>query len=620
MPLAALAGLLVLYNLVRFGTPLSTGYHFESGEGFNANWLLGLWGLLFSPYRGLFWYTPLAILSVLAWPGFIRRHRAEGWLTAVVALVMVALFGKWWMWWGGFAWGPRFLVPLAPFLVLVLAPWLEFSPARGAWPVVRRVLLIIILALSFIVQLLAVTANYVNYEIALRGLYPTDWADPLKYGPPAHVQPRSQPGARAGPLAAGEPRRQPRPGLGLGGPCRVASARAGRRHRPAGRTHVAVGGPARRAAMWRRSPAALAVAGLLALGVISARTYAARPEYGAPGQGYAAALAEIEAAEGQRSGRRGDGIITIAPYHYQVPMAQYRGRLPIYGYATESLPLHPETESVLWRALTLHGRLWLVTVGLPPADPTNGVEAWLAREAFKTDDRWLDDARLALFVTAPRLEPLDVRARLGDQVRLLGARLSSDTVRPGGTVAVELNWVADSTPGDLRGFVQLIAPDGSLVAQQDGIPGGGYAPSTGWTPGEPVADRRGLALPDDLAPGDYTLIAGLYDAATGQRLPVTGPDGAAAGDFVRLGTIQVSGQPDSGERSALNRGWVHWAASRAPWYNRAAFGATAHRPWWRQRLTCTRPTCSPTCISVARSPSLAPRHGCRGYFGARDGC
>ena len=198
---------------------------------------------------------------------------------------------------------------------------------------------------------------------------------------------------------------------------------------------------------------------------------------------------------------------------------------------------------MLWRALTLHGRLWLVTVGLPPADPTNGVEAWLAREAFKTDDRWLDDARLALFVTASRLEPLDVRARLGDHVRLLGARLSSDTVRPGGTVAVELNWVADSTPGDLRGFVQLIAPDGSLVAQQDGIPGGGYAPSTGWTPGEPVADRRGLALPDDTAPGDYTLIAGLYDAATGQRLPVTGPDGAAAGDFVRLGTIKVSVQP-----------------------------------------------------------------------------
>ena len=271
VPLAALAGLLVLYNLARFGTPLSTGYHFESGEGFNANWLLGLWGLLFSPYRGLFWYTPLAILSVLAWPGFIRRHRAEGWLTAVVALVMVALFGKWWMWWGGFAWGPRFLVPLAPFLVLVLAPWLEFSPARGAWPVVRRALLIIILALSFVVQLLAVTANYVNYEIALRGLYPTDWADPLKYGPPAMFNPAHSPvlgqvrlllenldanldlgWVWAGHVAWQVPALAGGIALLAGLTWLLASRRGARRLAPAA--------------------AALAVAGLLALGVLSART------------------------------------------------------------------------------------------------------------------------------------------------------------------------------------------------------------------------------------------------------------------------------------------------------------------------------------------------------------
>ena len=285
------------------------------------------------------------------------------------------------------------------------------------------------------------------------------------------------------------------------------------------------------------------MAGLLALGVLSARVYAARPEYGAAGQGYAAALAEIEAAEGQRSGRLGDGIVTVAPYHYQVPMARYRGRLPIYGYATESLPLHPETESVLCRALSQHARLWLVTVGQPPADPANGVEAWLAREAFKADDRWLDDARLALFVTAPRLEPLDVRARLGDHVRLTGVRLSSNSVHPGGTVAVELNWVVDGAPGDLRGFVQLVAPDGRLVAAPGRHPGRRLRAFDGLDARRARRRPPRPALPADLAPGDYTLIAGLYDAATGQRLAVTGPDGTAAGDFVRLGTVRVTSQP-----------------------------------------------------------------------------
>ena len=58
-----------------------------------------------------------------------------------------------------------------------------------------------------------------------------------------------------------------------------------------------------------------------------------------------------------------------------------------------------------------------------------------------------------------------------------------------------------------------------------------------------MADRRGLALPDDLAPGDYTLIAGLYDAVTGLRLAVTGSDGTPQGDFVRLGTVRMTSQP-----------------------------------------------------------------------------
>ena len=212
--------------------------------------------------------------------------------------------------------------------------------------------MIIILALSFIVQLLAVTANYVNYEIALRGLYPTDWADPLKYGPPAMFNPDHSP--VLGQVRLLLENLDANLDLGWVWAGHVAwqvPVLAGGIALLAGLTWLL----ASRRGAWRVAPAAaaLAVAGLLALGILSARTYAARPDYGVPGQGYAAALAEIEAAEGQRSGRRGDGIITIAPYHYQVPMAQYRGRLPIYGYATESQPLHSETESVLWRALDL---------------------------------------------------------------------------------------------------------------------------------------------------------------------------------------------------------------------------------------------------------------------------
>ena len=534
-PLVAIAALLAVYNEIRFGVPFGTGYHFDAGEGFTANWPEGLWGLLFSPYRGLFWYTPVAILSVAAWPDFIRRHRAEGWLLLSIALALVLLFGKWWMWWGGFAWGPRFLVPLAPILVLVLLPW--FDPtARKA----RRVALIVVAILSGLVQALAVAANYVNYEIALRGVYPTDWADPLKYGPPAMFNPGHSP-------ILGQIRlllENPAVNLMLGWiwPGRIAW------QVPALALGVLVlAGLAwflgrRQTLVAARVVVAFAVLASLALAVVSAQVYSRRPEYGTPDVGYAAALAEIEAEEAARPsahGRHGDAIITIAPYDYQIPMARYRGRLPIYGYAAETLPLHPETESVLWRALTRDDRLWLLTVGRPPADPANGIEVWLAQQAFKADDRWLGDARKALFVTATRLDPLEARARFGDSVRLLGARASKLDMRSSDVLAVELTWVVDAPVGDLRGFVQLLASDGRLVAQQDGVPGGGYSPSIDWRPGAPVTDRRGLTLPLDLPAGEYTLIAGLYDAASGQRLAVAGLDGAPQGDFMRLMTVRV---------------------------------------------------------------------------------
>ncbi len=527
VPLLVAAGLLALYNQVRFGAPFSTGYHFDTGEGFTANWLQGLWGLVFSPYRGLFWYTPLALASVLAWPAFIRRHRAEGWLLLAVTVVMIGLFGKWWMWWGGFAWGPRFLVPLSPLFVVVLLPWLA-GGLRRRW---ARIVLAALAAVSVAVQVLAVSANYVNYEIALRALYPTDWVDPLKYGPPALFNPAHSP-------VLGQVRllwENAAANLDLGW------IQAGRIvwQVPAAAllTALLAGGAGwlirRRRVGWARAAAALTLAACALTAVLSARVYAARAEYGAEG-GYAAALAEVNGRSDPK-----DGLVTVAPYDYQVPMATYRGHLPIYGYATEPTPLHAETEAVLRRALVAHPRLWLVTVGQPPADPANGVEAWLARQAFVAEDRWLADARLVTFVTARRLDPVAVRARLGEQVRLQGARVSGDTARPGGTLAVELLWRVDAPAGDLRGFVQLLGPDGRLAAAQDGIPGAGYAPSAGWAVGATISDRRGLLMPADLAAGEYHLIAGLYNAASGQRLAVTDAAGGAAGDFIPLLTVRV---------------------------------------------------------------------------------
>ena len=64
---------------------------------------------------------------------------------------------------------------------------------------------------------------------------------------------------------------------------------------------------------------------------------------------------------------------------------------------------------------------------------------------------------------------------------------------------------------------------GALVAQQDNVPVEGLAPTDTWTPGELIRDPYRLMLPQDLAPGVYQLLVGLYDA-DGRRT-VTLPDG-----------------------------------------------------------------------------------------------
>jgi hypothetical protein len=63
-------------------------------------------------------------------------------------------------------------------------------------------------------------------------------------------------------------------------------------------------------------------------------------------------------------------------------------------------------------------------------------------------------------------------------------------------------------------FVHLLDADGNIVAQRDAVPLGGARPTTGWAPGEIIAETITL----NAAPGEYTIRTGWYNAATGARV------------------------------------------------------------------------------------------------------
>ncbi len=139
-------------------------------------------------------------------------------------------------------------------------------------------------------------------------------------------------------------------------------------------------------------------------------------------------------------------------------------------------------------------------------------------------------------------EAIPLEAEFGDQIRLLGAVTGAETAQPGDILPLTLYWQAEGpVEGDYTVFVHLLGRYERVIAQRDAPPGLGARPTSGWTPGRLVVDPYLLTLPPAVyTPDEAVWEVGLYDAETGQRLPLA--DGS---DRVRFGavTIRPSAEP-----------------------------------------------------------------------------
>ena len=118
-------------------------------------------------------------------------------------------------------------------------------------------------------------------------------------------------------------------------------------------------------------------------------------------------------------------------------------------------------------------------------------------------------------------------ARLGDTIQLLGYDLSAEHLTAGQPLRLALHWQASRQPAaDYTVFTQLVGPDGQVWAQYDNQPQAGRYPTSAWSLQKTVVDRYELKLKEGAPPGDYRLLVGMYDLATGQRLAAVAADGA----------------------------------------------------------------------------------------------
>lgn len=123
IPLVAGGIFLGLYNIYRFGSVLKFGY--EDVPLLSTPFLQGANGLLFDPAKSVFIFAPVLVVVPFAIGKLWRRHTSVAILLTTNFLLTFALSAVWFSWQGGWAWGPRLLIPGVIPLVATLAPWLS---------------------------------------------------------------------------------------------------------------------------------------------------------------------------------------------------------------------------------------------------------------------------------------------------------------------------------------------------------------------------------------------------------------------------------------------------------------------------------------------------------------
>lgn len=144
-------------HYARFGDPWQTGRYDHYSHFIVPS--AGLLAMLVGPGRSVVLYSPAAGVGLLGWRDALRRIPDAAWFAIVVVITRWVFVATRSDWWGGWAIGPRYLVPVVPLLLLPL----PFVLAR-AWRRGRKAVLGVVVALGVGVLLQAHLAAHSIFE------------------------------------------------------------------------------------------------------------------------------------------------------------------------------------------------------------------------------------------------------------------------------------------------------------------------------------------------------------------------------------------------------------------------------------------------------------------------
>ncbi len=198
-----------------------------------------------------------------------------------------------------------------------------------------------------------------------------------------------------------------------------------------------------------------------------------------------------------------------------------------YGPVEFTVPSHcsgeTETTEQLQQIIATHGEIWLLRTMPLQCDSAGFVPRWLAEHAYPAEEFWLQDNLFTRYLIATGVAAQGAQTvRLGDSISLVAWGIDKVSIAPGQALNVALTWRStDALAQDYRVFVFLADRSEQIAVLRDAIPTMWIRPTGTWQPGELITDHHGLLIPLEAAPGDYWLGVGMYNSATGERLPVT---------------------------------------------------------------------------------------------------
>jgi 6-pyruvoyl-tetrahydropterin synthase related domain len=135
-----------------------------------------------------------------------------------------------------------------------------------------------------------------------------------------------------------------------------------------------------------------------------------------------------------------------------------------------------------------------------------------------------------------------VQATVGDFAELVAVQSVTGPYRAGDPFQITVTWLAlRDTAENLNSFVHLTnAQTGRLLVQSDGIPVGGFSPTSQWHAGEVVEDPRRLTIPAGTPPGTYAIEIGMYRLQPVlENLPISQNGQPPGASLISVGTVQV---------------------------------------------------------------------------------